>query len=49
MLRIAAFALLLLWLLTQLSPLTIGNLVHVLLAFAIILLLVDFFRANARD
>ncbi len=49
MLRTTAIVLLLLWLLTLLSPLAIGNLVHALLVFAIILLLVDFFQTNIRS
>jgi hypothetical protein len=49
MLRTAAVVLLILWLLTLVSPLAIGNFVHALLVFAIILLLVDFFQSSARS
>jgi hypothetical protein len=47
MLRNTAVVLLLLWLLTLLSPLAIGNFVHSLVVLAIILLVVDFFLAKA--
>jgi hypothetical protein len=47
MLRNTAVVLLLLWLLTLLSPMAIGNLVHSLVVLAIILLVVDFFLAKA--
>lgn len=41
MLRTLAIVLLVLWLLGLLSPLAIGNLVHTLLGFALILFLID--------
>jgi hypothetical protein len=41
MLRTLAIVLLVLWLLGLLSPLAIGNLVHTLLVFALILFLID--------
>lgn len=41
MLKTAAVVLLVLWLLGLLSPIAVGNLIHTLLVFAMILLLVD--------
>jgi len=46
MLRTLAIVLLVLWLLGLLSPLAIGNLVHTLLVFALILFLIDLLQTR---
>jgi hypothetical protein len=46
MLRMLAIVLLVLWLLGLLSPLAIGNLVHTLLVFALILFLIDLLQSR---
>jgi hypothetical protein len=46
MLRTLAIVLLVLWLLGLLSPLAIGNLVHTLLVFALILFLIDLLQSR---